>query len=89
MVKYFAYVKCEIKSTHREPRYHASEARISHCEAVFHPPVRVDLVEKDLVFRQGLFLSMGYKKDVFRSFAYDFELSRCAKAPIVTVISYH
>ncbi len=28
----------------------------------FHPSKRTDLVEKDLVFRQGLFLSMGYKK---------------------------
>ncbi len=27
----------------------------SHSKAIFHPPVRVDLVEKDLVFRQGLF----------------------------------
>ena len=36
-----------------------------------------------------LFLSMGYKKDIFAVFAYEFELSRCAKVPIVTVISYH
>ena len=32
---------------------------------------------------------MGYKKDVFGSFADDFELSRCAKVLIITVISYH
>ena len=34
----------------------------------------MDLVEKDLVFRQGLFLAVGYEKDIFVSFAYDFEL---------------
>ena len=34
-------------------------------------------------------LSMGYKKDIFAFFAYEFELLRCAKVPIVTVISYH
>jgi len=34
-------------------------------------------------------MSMGYKKDIFRSFAYELEPSRCAKAPIATVISYH
>ena len=38
---------------------------------------------------RSYFLAMGYKKDIFGSFAYDFELSRCAKVPIITVISYH
>ena len=32
---------------------------------------------------------MGYKKDIFGIFAYEFEPSRFAKVPIVTVISYH
>ena len=36
---------------------------------------RANFVEKDLVFRQGLFLAMGYKKDILGSFAYEFELS--------------
>ena len=30
-------------------------------------------------------MSMGYKKDVFAVFAYEFEPSRCAKVPIITV----
>ncbi len=37
----------------------------------------------------GYYLSMGYKKDIFAVFAYEFELLRCAKVPIVAVISYH
>ena len=58
-MKYFAKAKCEIKSTHREPRFHPNAVRISHCEAIFHPPVRADLVKKktlslDKVFFYGL-----------------------------------
>jgi len=34
-------------------------------------------------------MSVGYKKDIFAVFAYEFELLRCAKVTIVTVISYH
>ena len=34
-------------------------------------------------------MSMGYKKDILAVFAYEFELSRCAKVSIVTVIPYH
>ena len=40
----------EIKSTHREPRFHPNKVRISHCKAIFHPPVRVDLAEKTTSF---------------------------------------
>ena len=43
----------EIKSNHARRHFTARRA-ISHCEAIFHPPVRVDLVEKskssDLLF---------------------------------------
>jgi len=43
LVKYFAKAKCEMKSTHSPSR------RISHCVAIFHPPVRVDLEELRLL----------------------------------------
>ena len=46
--------KCEIKSTHRRSGF-THQRCILHCEAIFHPPERVDLVKKDLVGRQGLF----------------------------------
>ena len=42
----------------------------------FIPFARTDLVEKSQVeIRLGFFLTMGYKKDILGSFAYDFELS--------------
>ena len=60
-MKYFADAKCEIlgyasgeieacgfgemKSTHRRSDF-TRRRRISHREAIFHPPVRVDFVEK-------------------------------------------
>ena len=56
-MKFDAIASSEIKSTHSLLTANFTRRRrISHCEAIFHPPERVDLVEKDLVFRQGLFL---------------------------------
>ena len=46
----------EIKSTHRRSDF-TRRRRISYCEAIFHPPARVDLVEKDDCFRNRLFLA--------------------------------
>ena len=47
--------KCEIKSTHRRSDF-TRRRRISHCEAIFHPPVRVDLVEKPTCKNKSVFL---------------------------------
>ena len=47
--------KCEIKSTHRRSDF-TRRRRISHCEAIFHPPVRVDLVEKPTSRNLSVFL---------------------------------
>lgn len=52
----FGFASDEIKSTHSPSRRISSNEVGFHCRRRFHPPVRVDLVEKDLVFRQGLFL---------------------------------
>ncbi len=41
LVKYLAYAKCEIKSTHRRSDFTRAMQK-------FHPPARLDLVEKDI-----------------------------------------
>ena len=51
----FCFAESEIKSTHRRSDF-TRRRRISHCAAIFHPPVRVDLTEKDDYFRNRLFL---------------------------------
>lgn len=33
-------------------------------------------LKKDLAYAKSFFLAMGYEKDIFGSFAYDFELSQ-------------
>ena len=38
----------EMKSNHPAPSRISPAKRISHCKAIFHPPVRVDLVKKRL-----------------------------------------
>ena len=48
-VKFDADASSEIKSTHSPAR------RISHCEAIFHPPVRADLAEKAHCISSQLF----------------------------------
>jgi hypothetical protein len=48
-VKSDADASGEIKSTHARRHFTARRA-ISHCEAIFLPPVRVDLVEKSKSF---------------------------------------
>jgi len=60
--------KREIESTYSPPM------RISHIEAIFHHPDRAYLVEKPTSKNLSVSLSMGYKKDIFAVFAYDFEL---------------
>ena len=52
----FGFASDEIKSTHSPSRRISSNEVGFHRRRRFHPPARVDLVEKDLVFRQGLFL---------------------------------
>jgi len=47
---------------------------ISHCGAVFHPPDRADFVKKTTGRNLSFFLSMGYEKDIFAGFSYEFEL---------------
>ena len=44
---------------------------------------RVEKLQNRISFARGM--SMGYKKDIFAVFAYEFELSRCTKVSIVTV----
>ena len=39
--------------------------------------------------RGGFLIVYGLQKRYFCRFAYEFELLRCAKVPIVTAISYH
>ena len=46
-----------------------------HAKACFFGPIRIDLVKKE-ARRSVLLLSMGYKKDIFGSFAHEFELSQ-------------
>ena len=53
----FGFASDEIKSTHSPPRRISSNEVGFHRRRRFHPPTRVDLVEKDLVERQGLFLA--------------------------------
>ena len=52
----FGFASDEIKSTHPPSRRISSNEVGFHRRRRFHPPTRVDLVEKDLVERQGLFL---------------------------------
>ena len=82
----FGFASDEIKSTHSPSRRISSNEVGFHRRRRFHPPARVDLVEKDLVFRQGLFLCKGYKKDIFAGFAYEFEPSQFLhkNIPLVT-----
>ena len=44
-MKFNADALSEIKSTHRRSDF-TRHRRISHCKAIFHPPERVDLVDK-------------------------------------------
>ena len=53
-----------MKSTHRRSDF-THRRRISHREAVFHPPDRVDFVEKSTCLRKCFFLASGYEKDGF------------------------
>ena len=53
-----------MKSPHRRSNF-TRRRRISHREAVFHPPERVDFVEKSTCESKCFFLSMGYVKDGF------------------------
>lgn len=46
-----------MKSTHRRSDF-TRRRRISHREAVFHPPERVDFVEKSTCLRKCFFLSL-------------------------------
>ena len=57
------------------------QSKNSHCEAIFHPPERVDLVEKPTCRNKPVFLSMGYEKDIFAVFAYELGL--------LPFLSYH
>lgn len=63
-----------MKSTHRRSDF-THRRRISHREAVFHPPERVDFVEKSTCLHKCFFLSMGYEKDGFAFLIDGFELS--------------
>ena len=56
--------------------YFTFAKQIFHIEDISLVPLGTNFIENDLVFRQGLFLDMGYKKDSFGSFAYEFELLR-------------
>ena len=65
----FGFASDEIKSTHPPSRQISSNEVGFHRRRRFRPPARVDLVEKDLVARQGLFLcnntlvdTMNYRK---------------------------
>ncbi|MBE6638924.1 MAG: hypothetical protein E7616_05675 [Ruminococcaceae bacterium] len=72
----FGYASDEIKSTHPPSRRISSNEVGFHRRRRFHPPARVDLVEKPTSRNLSVFLSMGYAKDIFGSFGYDFELSQ-------------
>lgn len=63
-----------MKSPHRRSDF-TRRRRISHREAVFHPPERVDFVEKSTCLRKCFFLSSGYEKDGFSFLIDGFELS--------------
>ena len=58
----FGFASDEIKSTHSPSRRISSNEVGFHCRRRFHPAVRVDLVKKDLVERQGLFLAERVKR---------------------------
>ena len=58
--------------------YHRSQNDII-ASAISPVPTGTDIIEKNLFCqwtKETFFLSMGYKKDIFGSFAYEFELSR-------------
>ena len=76
----FGFASDEIKSTHPPSRRISSNEVGFHRQRRFHPPARVDLVEKSTDKVDAFFLSMGYKKDIFAVFAYDFELSHKMKS---------
>ena len=71
----FGFASDEIKSTHPPSRRISSNEVGFHRRRRFHPPARVDLVEKPTCRNKSVFLSMDYKKDIFAVFAYEFELS--------------
>ena len=51
----FCFAESDMKSTHRRSNF-TRRRRISHREAVFHPPERVDFVEKSTCLRKCFFL---------------------------------
>ena len=53
----FGFASDEIKSTNSPSRRISSNEVGFHRRRRFHPPARVDFIEKDLVERQGLFLA--------------------------------
>ena len=59
-MKFDAYASSEIKSTHSLLTANFTRRRrISHCEAIFHPPARVDLVEKPTCRNKSVFLEQA------------------------------
>ena len=61
----FGYASDEIKSTHRHSDFIRPQGGF-HRQRRFHPPARVDLVEKPTCRNKSVFLYMGYEKDIFR-----------------------
>ncbi len=61
-MKFDAIASSEIKSTHSPSR------RISHCKAIFHPPARVDLVEKS-TDKVDAFFCLWDTKKIFLPFS--------------------
>ena len=65
LVKFSAYAESEMKSTHRRSDF-TRRRRISHCEAIFHPPVRVDFTEKRTLHSKVLFSGITRRKRYHR-----------------------
>jgi len=62
-VKFDAIASSEIKSTHSLLTANFTRRRrISHCKAIFHPPARVDLVEKSTDKVDAFFCLWAMKK---------------------------
>ena len=58
-MKFSANAESEIKSTHRRSDFTRAKREFHIAKAIFHPPVRVDLAEKDGYFRNRLFHGVG------------------------------
>ena len=68
------FVRSDVMFGATRQRRASRTAGLHHARSVHHLPERANIVEKTTGRNLSFFLSMGYKKDIFVNFAYEFEL---------------